>query len=119
MQSQFNAIPAVPPLAMNANCSTAARLHSGDMYTNAYQGHDQTNGGVVLNPAARITAQGYPMDNLRRERVFLRRIGLARTCGFQRRLGLRRRRNAELRPATAIVFTMPVSAKSALAWSTG
>jgi hypothetical protein len=60
MQSQFNAIAAVPPLAMNAKLTDAARWHSGDMYTNQYQGHDQTNGTTVMNPGARITAQGYP-----------------------------------------------------------
>jgi hypothetical protein len=60
MQSQFNAIAAVPPLAMNSQLLDAARWHSGDMYTNAYQGHDQTNGAVVMNPGARITAKGYP-----------------------------------------------------------
>jgi len=59
MQSQFNAIATAPPLAMNTKLLDAARWHSGDMFTYEYQGHDQTNGTVVMNAGARITAQGY------------------------------------------------------------
>jgi hypothetical protein len=59
MQSEFSTNPAVPPLAMNANLIAAARWHSGDMYTNVYQGHNQTNGSTVLSPGDRITANGY------------------------------------------------------------
>jgi len=59
MQSEFSTNSAVPPLAMNANLIAAARWHSGDMYTNVYQGHNQTNGSTVMNPGARITANGY------------------------------------------------------------
>src|ERR1051326_1666592 len=59
MQSEFSTNPAVPPLAMNAELMTAARWHSGDMFTNVYQGHNQTNGTTVLNPGDRITANGY------------------------------------------------------------
>jgi hypothetical protein len=59
MQSQFNAIAAAPPVAMNAQLTAAARGHSGHMFTNAYQGHYETNGAVILNPGDRITAQGY------------------------------------------------------------
>jgi uncharacterized protein YkwD len=56
MESQFDVIAASPPLAMNAELMTAARLHSGDMFTNEYQGHTGTNGS---SPGDRITAQGY------------------------------------------------------------
>lgn len=56
MQSQFNAIAATPPLAMNAQLMAAARVHSGDMFTNQYQGHTGTDGS---SPGDRITAQGY------------------------------------------------------------
>ena len=59
MQSEFSTNPPVPPVAMNALLLAAARWHSGDMYTNQYQGHDQTNGSVVLNPGARLTFVGY------------------------------------------------------------
>ena len=59
MQSEFSTNPAVPPLALNANLIAAARWHSGDMYTNIYQGHNQTNGSTVLSPGDRITANGY------------------------------------------------------------
>src|ERR1035437_4660422 len=37
MQSQFNAIAAAPPVAMNAKLMTAARVHSQDMFANQYQ----------------------------------------------------------------------------------
>jgi len=56
MQYEFSTNPPVPPLAMNAKLMAAARLHSGDMYTNVYQGHDGTDGS---SPGTRISAQGY------------------------------------------------------------
>jgi hypothetical protein len=56
MQSQFNAISPVPPLAMNAQLLAAARLHSGDMFTNQFQGHDGSDGSTI---GQRVTAQGY------------------------------------------------------------
>lgn len=56
MQSQFDAITSAPPVAMNAELLAAARLHSGDMFTNQYQGHTGTDGS---SPGDRITAQGY------------------------------------------------------------
>ena len=59
LQSQFNAIAFAPPLAMNAQLLAAARLHSGDMFTNQYQDHYETNGTTVLSPGDRISAQGY------------------------------------------------------------
>jgi len=48
------------PVAMNAQLMTAARLHSGNMFTNQYQGHNETNGVTITTPGDRITAQGYP-----------------------------------------------------------
>lgn len=59
MQAEFSTNPAVPPLAMNAQLTAAARWHSGDMYTNIYQGHNQTNGSIVMNPGDRIHTNGY------------------------------------------------------------
>jgi uncharacterized protein YkwD len=59
MQSQFATNPPVAPLAMNSQLLAAARWHSGDMYTNAYQGHSQTNGSIVMDPGARIETNGY------------------------------------------------------------
>ncbi len=59
MQSEFSTNPPVPPLAMNAQLLAAARWHSGDMFTNQYQGHYQTNGSSVLDPGGRISATGY------------------------------------------------------------
>ncbi len=56
MQSQFNAISAVPPLAMNSKLMAAARLHSGDMFTNQFQAHSGTDGS---DPGTRMSAQGY------------------------------------------------------------
>jgi hypothetical protein len=59
MQSEFATNPAVPPLAMNAKLLSAARWHSGDMFTNEYQGHSQTNGTIVMSPGDRIATNGY------------------------------------------------------------
>ena len=59
MQYEFSTNPPVPPLAMQAQLLAAARWHSGDMFTNSYQGHDQTNGSVVMNPGARLSTNGY------------------------------------------------------------
>jgi uncharacterized protein YkwD len=59
LQSEFATNPPVPPVAMNANLIAAARWHSGDMFTNVYQGHNQTNGSTVLMFGDRITANGY------------------------------------------------------------
>lgn len=56
MQAEFNTNVPAPPLAMNAQLLAAARLHSGDMFTNQFQGHFGTNG---WDPGQRITAQGY------------------------------------------------------------
>lgn len=59
MQSQFAAIAAAPPVAMNAQLMAAARGHSSHMLTHIYQGHYETNGTIILDPGDRITAQGY------------------------------------------------------------
>ena len=61
MQSQFNTISPVPPLAMNAQLLFAARLHSGDMFTNEFQGHDASDGS---NLGQRASAQGYNWSSL-------------------------------------------------------
>jgi hypothetical protein len=59
MQMEFTTNRQVPPLAMNSELLNAARWHSGDMFTNQYQGHFQTNGSLVLSPANRIATNGY------------------------------------------------------------
>jgi hypothetical protein len=59
MQLEFSTNPPVPPVAMNAQLLSAARWHSGDMFTNQYQGHFQTNGSIVMNPGDRIATNGY------------------------------------------------------------
>ena len=59
LQTEFATNPPVPPLAMNAKLLNAARWHSGDMFTNQYQGHYQTNGSLVLSPGDRIATNGY------------------------------------------------------------
>ena len=56
MQLEFATNPPVPPLAMNAKLLAAARLHSGDMFTNQYQGHNGSDGST---PGTRAIAQGY------------------------------------------------------------
>ena len=59
LQSEFDTNPPAPPLAFNGQLIAAARWHSGDMFTNMYQAHYQTNGTTVLDPGQRITANGY------------------------------------------------------------
>lgn len=59
LQAEFATNAPVQPLAMNAQLTAAARWHSGDMFTNQYQGHYQTNGTTVLDPGQRIAANGY------------------------------------------------------------
>ena len=56
MQSEFNALPAVPPLAPNASLTTSARGHSAWMLANAMQSHDETN--PANTPWTRMTAAG-------------------------------------------------------------
>jgi hypothetical protein len=61
MESQFNAISPVPPVAMNVQLMAAARLHSGDMFTNQFQGHVGSTGSTL---GMRVTAQGYNWSTL-------------------------------------------------------
>ena len=63
MYDAISAIPAVPPLAINARLGTAARLHSGWMLTNISQSHFETNGLIVIGPDLRIATQGYLAQN--------------------------------------------------------
>src|SRR5882724_3888526 len=56
MQSEFSTNPLVPPLAMIAQLMAAARLHSGDMFTNQFQDHNGTDGST---PTTRMSGQGY------------------------------------------------------------
>jgi uncharacterized protein YkwD len=55
--SEFIAIQSAAPLSFNPKLIEAARLHSGDMYTNSFQAH--TNSWDGLNVDARVTAAGY------------------------------------------------------------
>lgn len=57
MISSIATNPPVQPLAMNAQLTAAARFHTGDMFTNVYQGHVGTAGDTV---ATRIENAGYP-----------------------------------------------------------
>ena len=57
MQSEFNAIPARPPLAPNASLTTAARGHSAWMLATGIQDHYQTN--PSNSPSSRAVAAGY------------------------------------------------------------
>lgn len=50
-------MPAVPPVAFQAQLNTAARLHSEDMATNNYFSHTGLNGSTFVT---RIAATGYP-----------------------------------------------------------
>ena len=57
MQDEFNAIPAQPPLAPNANLTTAARGHSAWMLANDTQSHSET--APTNTPWDRISDAGY------------------------------------------------------------
>jgi hypothetical protein len=65
METQFAALTrTVPPLAMNGRLLAAARLHSQDMFNNAFQGHVSSSTPVAPNQAndsmgTRVTRQGY------------------------------------------------------------
>ena len=61
MQAQFNAILPAQPLSMSAKLMAAARLHSGDMFTNNFQGHVGSNGSTL---GTRATTQGYNYSTL-------------------------------------------------------
>lgn len=57
MQSEFNAIPARPPLAPNTSLTTSARSHSAWMLATATQSHNETNPSNT--PFSRMNAAGY------------------------------------------------------------
>ncbi|TDU68122.1 uncharacterized protein YkwD [Prosthecobacter fusiformis] len=57
MQAEFNALPVLPPLAMNAKLTQMARGHTLDLLNNAFQGHVSSNGDTLTD---RVTAVGYP-----------------------------------------------------------
>ncbi len=56
MRTQFAAIAASQPLAMNASLTTAARSHSQDMFANVFQDHNSSDGTTAFD---RIKAVGY------------------------------------------------------------
>lgn len=56
MQSEFKALAAQPPLAMNANLMKAARVHASDMFNKQFQGHTGSNDSTMSD---RITGSGY------------------------------------------------------------
>jgi len=57
MQSEFNAIPAQPPLAPNACLETSSRGHSAWMLATATQSHYETN--PANDPFSRMVAAGF------------------------------------------------------------
>lgn len=61
MTNQFNLIPPTPPLAMNAKLIQVARAHSQDMFNNAFQSHDGSDGSTI---GTRITAAGYSFSRV-------------------------------------------------------
>ncbi|MDQ6654651.1 MAG: CAP domain-containing protein [Verrucomicrobiota bacterium] len=56
MQTQMSALPALPPLSINPQLTTAARAHAQDMLANAFQDHTGSNGSSTLS---RIAGTGY------------------------------------------------------------
>ncbi len=56
MQTQMNLLPALPPLSINPQLTTAARGHTQDMLANGFQDHTGSNGSTTLS---RISATGY------------------------------------------------------------
>jgi hypothetical protein len=56
MASQISGLAATAPLSIDAKLMAAARLHSGDMLANAFQGHTGSDGST---PSSRVSAQGY------------------------------------------------------------
>ena len=56
LQAEFSTNPPVPPLAMNEQLLNCARLHSGDMFTNKFQGHTGSTGSTLGD---RLNAAGY------------------------------------------------------------
>jgi hypothetical protein len=61
LQAEFAALPARPPLALSAPLTVAARTHTDDQYTNAFQGHTSTNGNTL---SQRVNATGYSWTSL-------------------------------------------------------
>jgi hypothetical protein len=61
LASQLAAISSAPPLSMSAQLAAAARGHSLDMLTNAFQGHNGSDGSMITN---RATNAGYFWDAL-------------------------------------------------------
>ena len=61
MIAQFAVIAPAPPLSINAQLTAAARLHSGHMFTNVYQGHQ---GPGELDFAERVLGQAYDYSAL-------------------------------------------------------
>jgi hypothetical protein len=64
MRAAVSALDPAPPLSLNAELLTAARLHSQDMLRYQYQGHYETNNDRILSPGDRIKAQGYDWSRL-------------------------------------------------------
>src|ERR1043165_2465407 len=60
MEGEFAALPAAPPLAFNAQLTTAARAHCQSLYDNNLQSHTGS-GGSPLGP--RLTAAGYAFSS--------------------------------------------------------
>jgi hypothetical protein len=56
LQVQFALIAPTPPLALNAQLTTAARRHTQDMFDNSFQGHTGTDN---TSPSQRVTQSGY------------------------------------------------------------
>ena len=56
MQQEMSALAVMPPLAMSAKLLQSSRAHSLDQLTNAFQGHQGSNGTQIGN---RIAAVGY------------------------------------------------------------
>ncbi len=61
MKAEFAALSVRPPLAPNAQLTAAARAHTTDLYTNAFQGHVGTDGRTL---GQRVTAAGYTWTSL-------------------------------------------------------
>jgi hypothetical protein len=56
MTSQFASLQPAPPLSINGELLAAARLHSQDMFANAFQSHNGSDGSSFIT---RANAQGY------------------------------------------------------------
>lgn len=55
-ESEMAGYPAVPPLAVNPKLSAGALVHAADMFNQAFQGHEGSDGSSAGD---RITRQGY------------------------------------------------------------